>query len=450
MSGTEIRRFSDDQSLLGGRWIVALLQAISLSLATGLALPMVVLSAYVAWRTSDLYRVALIPVLVFGLWNLGALLAERLCTDRLRQLPWAFGASAIRAGAMAAIAYLAYHAESGDTNRVDTFFLALGVFGFASGFASVPIDGLLQKSFESSSRAQLFLGRAFWGLIGALAAGLVIRGVFQGDEPTTQRAFSYLFMAAAGCLASATFFTLLIKEPARRFSTARHGSHSHLVAGLSHYALRRYLLFRLVFAAIAMLDMFIVIYALQHFTFDWDFLGVYVIAFCAAIALALPLARGLAARRGGRAALQSAVFLKLIAPLVLLTIPYLQDSAKVTDRVSDDRFFLWMLTACFAAIGASQAFQSTGNFQYLTEIAPATERSGFFATTNFVLMFATLYSFLGAWILDRWDFQHLFGIAGAVALVAVLLSGVLVDNRVVASRPATVRAGRISMRQSRR
>jgi MFS family permease len=196
-----------------------------------------------------------------------------------------------------------------------------------------------------------------------------------------------------------------------------------------------------------MLDVFIVVYALRELTFDRIFLGVYVIAFCVALALCLPLSRSLSGRRGGRATLQTAIWLKLIAPLIMLTIPYLRDSADVADRVSGDRFYLWMLAACFAALGASLAFVGTGNFQYLSEIAPTTTRAGYFSTANIVLMVASLFPLVGAWILNEWDFQRLFGVTAAVALVAVLLSGILVDNRIVASRPAaTARLSRVSLR----
>lgn len=447
MSGTEIRRFSDDQSLIGGRWIVALLQAISTSLATGLALPIVVLAAYVSLLTNDFYRIALIPVLVFGLWNLGALIAARVCRDRARLLPWAFGASAVRAAAMALIAYVAYHANPGSDDHLRWFFVALGAFGLASGFLSVPLESLLQKSFESSSRAQLFLGRAFWGVIAAVLSGVVVRSVFESGGPITQRAFAYLFIAAAGALASATFFTLLIKEPVRRLSSARHGGNSAPLSALGDRIMQRYLIFRIALAAGAMLDVFIVVYALRELTFDRTFLGIYVIAFCAALAVCLPVSRSLAARRGGRAVLQGAVWLKLIAPILMLTIPYLQDSADIAKHVSGDRFYLWMLAGCFIALGASLAFQATGNFQYLSEIAPATNRAGYFSTANIVLMFASLFPLLGAWILNGWDYQRLFGVTAAVALVAVLLSGILVDNRIVASRPTTsTRLSRVSVR----
>ncbi len=96
-----------------------------------------------------------------------------------------------------------------------------------------------------------------------------------------------------------------------------------------------------------------------------------------------------------------------------------------------------MLVGCFAALGLSLAFQGAGNFQYLSEIAPAVNRAGYFSTTNIVLMFATLFPLAGAWIVQSWDFQRLFAVTAAVALLAVLLSGILVDNRIVASRPAT-------------
>jgi MFS family permease len=95
-----------------------------------------------------------------------------------------------------------------------------------------------------------------------------------------------------------------------------------------------------------------------------------------------------------------------------------------------------MVAACFAALGASLAFLGTGNFQYLSEIAPEVERARYFSTANVVLMLATLFPLVGAWILEGWDFQRLFGVSAAVALLAVFLSGILVDNRIVASRPA--------------
>lgn len=436
MSGTEIRRFTDDKSLFGGRWIVALLQAFSTSLATGLALPVVVIAAYVALTTSSLYRIAIIPLLAFGLWNLGALVAGRVCRERVRLLPWAFAGSVARAAAMAAMAYIAYHANPAGNDRMGAFLIALGVFGFGSGFGSVPVEALLQKSFESSSRAQLFLGRAFWGIIAALLSGVVVRSVFQNDGLATQRAFAYLFMAAAGCLASGAFFTLLIKEPVSRLSSARHGNATAPFRALSDRAMRRYLFFRVALSAVAMLDVFIIVYAMRELTFDRAFLGIYVIAFCTGLAICLPLSRSLTTRRGGRATLQTAVWLKLIAPLLMLTIPYLQESADVAKHVTTDRFYLWMIAACFTALGASLAFQGTGNFQYLSEIAPAVERARYFSTANIALMFATLFPLVGAWILEGWDFQRLFAVSAAAALIAVLLSGILVDNRIVASRPA--------------
>ncbi len=432
---------------MGGRWIVALLQAVSASLATGLTLPVIVLAAYVALLTEDLYRVALVPALAFGLWNLGALVAGRVTRDRVRILPWAFVAGVARATAIAALAYVAYHTNPAEDDRLTACFACLGVYGFASGFTSVPLDALFQKSFESSSRAQLFVGRAFWGVLAAVTSGIVVRSVFQPDGPASQRAFAYLFIAAAGCLASAAFFTLLVKEPVRRLSKARHGSNVPLLSGLGDPTLQRYLLLRIVLAAVGMLDVFIIVYALRELAFDRTFLGVYVIGFCAALAAGLPLARSLGSRRGGRAVLQASTWMKLIAPLLLLTIPYLRDSTDVAERVSNDRFYLWLLAVCFAALGLSLAFQSLGNFQYLNEIAPATNRSGYFATANVVFMFATLFPLLGAWIATRWDFERLFGAAAATALLAVLLSGILVDNRIVASRPmAATRLSRVSPR----
>ncbi len=66
--------------------------------------------------------------------------------------------------------------------------------------------------------------------------------------------------------------------------------------------MRRYLVFRIALAAVAMLDVFIVVYATAG---SWHSTalssGIYVIAFCVALAICLPLSRSLTTRRGGRA-----------------------------------------------------------------------------------------------------------------------------------------------------
>ncbi|MEZ4505954.1 MAG: hypothetical protein R2848_08915 [Thermomicrobiales bacterium] len=73
---------------------------------------------------------ALVPILAFGLWNLGALVAGRVTRERVRLLPWAFGGGAARAAAIGAMAYVAYHTNPTDDNRLTTFLICLGGFGF--------------------------------------------------------------------------------------------------------------------------------------------------------------------------------------------------------------------------------------------------------------------------------------------------------------------------------
>ncbi|MEZ4505956.1 MAG: hypothetical protein R2848_08925 [Thermomicrobiales bacterium] len=118
----------------------------------------------------------------------------------------------------------------------------------------------------------------------------------------------------------------------------------------------------------------------------------------------------------------------------------------MADRISSEEAISGWWPFAMVALGMSLAFQGAGNFQYLSEIAPATNRAGYFATANVVLMFTTP-SPGGCLDPDRMGLRAPFGVTAAVALLAVLLSGILVDNRIVASRPDTAaRLGRVSFR----
>jgi hypothetical protein len=436
LAGTEIRRFSDDRASFLGNWPAALIHAVALSLADAFIFPTVIMAGYITLHSTSLYAVALVPTISVGLWNLGAMTGKYVTFARRRQLPWAFGASAVRAAAMALLAYSAHRDNIADSDRIRSFFVALTVFAFASGFAVAPTRELLQKSTEGSSRHLLFVRRAFWGTLVSIMGGLIIWRVFGPDGPETNRAFAYLFLAAAACLASASFFLLLIKEPVRIVNPPRVREKASPNSILRNRALRRYLVFRMAAAAVAGIDVFLVVYAIRELSMPLKYLGVFSGFACAALFLTLPLFRSLAGARGGKSTLQLAVWAKLVAPMVALMIPYLRESAEFRERVSGEEIYYWLLAVAFAAIGVNIAGQITGNFQYLLEIAPPSSRDGYLATTNRLLAIACVAPLISAFIADRWDFDTLFAVASGIGLLSVLMTGMLVDTRMVAARPA--------------
>lgn len=415
------------------------------SLATALALPLVVIALFSASISDDLYVVAAVPALVYGTWNIGALVAGRVLSRTRTIRYWAFAFGAVRAATTAILAWYAFQFDGSNPPDLWPFFVVLAGFGLSSGATSTGIESLLSKAFESSTRATLFASRALWGVVTAAIAGVVVRSVFADEGVAQFRAFGYLYLAAAGAFASAAFFTLLLKEPARRLPAHRTGATNARATVLRMGAFQRYALFRIVLAAVAMLDVFIVVYAVQELSVERGDVGVFVIAYAAALAVGLAAGRGLSRRRGGRATLQATAWLKLLAPLLLLTIPYLRESADVATRSGNDRLYLWLATACFAAIGASHGLQVHGNFQYLCAIVQPHTRQAAFDLTNIIMAVATLFPFVAAWIVERWMYERLFAVAAACSLFGVLLSGILVDRRVVNARErVTSRSSRAS------
>ena len=440
MAGAEIRRYSSDRRGLALNVFLGIAGSTLGSLAETLILPTIVLAYFVGLTSTSFLVVGLVPALGVALWSLARLPAAILVGPQRRKLPWAIGASLVRAAAtalLAAVCFRAPQAAEPQPQLVRAFFVCFVAYALASGFASVPTGAVLAKAIPQDGQELFFAQRNLWGGVAGLLAGLVVVQLL-GDGPSFPRDYALLFLAATVCQMATAFFVATLREPVR-VSVARPSPLASLVGGLpsllSDSNFRRFLTFRSLLSLSGLADPFFVIFAVSVLAVDERWIGWYVVALVAGRLLSAPLWTAVVARSGERAALQLAALTRLVAPLVALLLPVLRETDVYRERVDDDLSAL-LFGAVFLAIGVSLGGQARAAQTYLSQIAPTSRRPAYLGWTNAALAVVAFAPVVGGAVIARYDFESLFLVATLIGLVAVFASGALTDTHVRTRRSA--------------
>jgi hypothetical protein len=446
MAGADIHRFSADQRGAGINALLATAAGGLAALADTLLLPSLVLTLFAGQLTGSFVAVGLVAAAGAGFWALGRLPAAVLVPARRRKQPWAFAAALVRAAALALLALMTFRADAGQIagdNLLRVLLLCFGVFSLANGFASVPIEALVAKAAPTGGRGAFYRQRALVAGACALIAALVVARVLQAGGPSAPRPFALLFLAAAVCHVAVAVLLASIREPLR-VADPRGVSPATALRSLPRMLgdgdFVRFLLFRVTLAATALVDPFLVLFALSRLGIAPVTVGAYVVAYVLGLLMARPIWAALARRSGERAVLQGSALLRLAPPLLALVLPYLAETTIWRDRAADGRALEILFGAAFWCIGAAAAGQARGTFGYLAEFASARARAGYAAVLNVALTVAAFAPILGGLLVARAGYDGLFIVAAAIALLAVFLSGAL-TNAFVRGRPLSFRPG---------
>lgn len=423
MSGAELRPIHRSPTFLSNR-LSLILSGIVGGFGEGFMLPLVVISAYVLHLTSNLLVIGSVTAIAFGLRAAGTLASTLLLRSARRRKPWVFLTHLIRAAIAGLLAWLAWREGVADNDRLQTFLTAYGVFSFISGFAAESSNTLARTASEPENRSRMFDLRSIPGAGAGVIAGIVVHQVFNEGGQTLARSFASLYVGAAAAFAASAFFVLLVSDqPGRptRNAPMPGGTVAH---SRSMSAFRRFLLARLFLAAATSADVFLIVFAVLDLGMQADFLGYCAIGYTAALGAGLLFWRLRRAAVLSRSVLQIGAVLHIVPPLLVVIIPYLQDSAYYQERVTGNAVTHWMIVAAFATLGLSSASIATGSFAFVTSISPA--MSQWFANAaTMILAPVTLLGIGAGWIAREWGFDTLFAASLVISLLALLACGLL-------------------------
>jgi hypothetical protein len=438
--GAEVRRYSSDRRGLTLNVFLGIAGGAFGSLAETLILPTLVLAFFVAPLTGSYATVGLVPAIGIGLWLLARFPALILVSPQRRKLPWAIGASLIKAAALALLAIVCFRADAGSTEPLlRSFLICYVAYCVASGFASVPIAAVIGKAIPHEARSLFFQQRILWGGVSGVIAGLVVVQLLGPSAPSFPQNFGVLFLAATVTQLASTFFIATIREPLR-VAEPRALLPGQTLRGipeaLADPNYRRFLFFRILLSSSALVDPFLIIFAASTLGVSGGTVGWYVIAFVVGRIVSLPFWVALANRYGERSCLQVAALIRIIPPLIALILPFLVSSPQFNRWFSNPSTVPVVFGLAYVALGVTLAGQARANFGYLAEAAPERSRASYAAITNTVLAVVAFSPILGGMLIERRGYDALLLTSTGLGLLAVFASGALTDTHVRTRRTA--------------
>lgn len=441
MAGADIRRFSADQR---GATVNAMLVASTGALASlgdTILLPSIVLAFFVGQLTTSYVAVGMVAAIATGLWAIARIPAQVLLGSQRRKLPWALGASIVRAVALAllALATLGYApgSISGPSPALlRTFFFCFAIFAIMNGVASVPMEGLVIKTIPTSSRISVFRQRMIAVLVASVVGALIANSLLGPSGPALPRQFALLFLVAAVCYAAIAVFIIGMNEPQRvaeRQEASPLAAFHHFSSCLSDGSFTRFALFRILLSVTAIVDPFLVIFGLTRLGVRPSAVGAYVVAFVLGVVISIPFWAFMSRHFGHRLVLQGAALLRLLPPLIALVMPQLVSTWFWQSRFSAMYLGEVVFGAVFVCLGASIAGQAQSTHAYLAEISPPRLRTAYTGMLNTILAVVAFVPILGGIIIERRGYETLFISMIAIGIAAVFLSGFMPNTFVRAS-----------------
>lgn len=438
MAGADIRRFSFDRQGTSLNAPIAVIAAALFAFADAFLVPAIVLPVVVSRLTDNLTTVGLAVSLAGGLWFLPQVLSAGVIQDRRRIKPVVLLGGACRAGALGLFAYVGFRDDDfNDVQLLRWLIFALVVSSIASSFTIAPLNLLTVRTTHGDQRSGVFAIRAILATMLAIAAGIVIARVFAEDGPGFPRSLTLIVLAAAACTAAATFLIGLVREP-RRIPAVRTPTLPEGISGslksLGDRAVRRFLLFRTLIAVTAGFDALLILYGIERLDIPASYIGYYVAVFAAARLIAEPIWSFVARTAGHRPLLQTASALRLVVPGIALAVPSIIATDQWKENISRDNASFLLFGLTFVALGIASSGITRGSFGYLNEIVAPQRRFYAASLVNFVLMIAAFLPIAIFAVAKDRGLEDVITAGAIVGVLALLLSGALIDASTTISR----------------
>lgn len=403
--------------------------------------PIVLLAAVAFLLNGSNYQIAAFTVIVFASWTLSAVVLTTLQGTIARPYPIMIVASAIRLLAVALLAVTAFrspHWDSEDVIRTLLVgFLLYQVSSAVLGHVSVTS---LAGAPPTEKRSIVFRQRAVIGSIIAVISGAVVWSVNRSVDDI-RAAIGVLFLLAAISTAASTWFLFAIPAGKRhgRTGDSTTAEHSGFFRPFRSEAYRRFLLFRILLGLSAAADPFIIIFGIRSVGLDLGEVGLALVAFAIGHLGGLMIWPRWVVRQSPRAAFPIAALLRVLALIVAIGIPAIVTSTLYTDRFTSPDVAIRLFLVQYALIGLSVTAHATANQRYLMDISAPVPLHQTVLTTNAVHGILAFAPFAAAYLIDRTSLDQMLWIAAALAFVALLVSGFLVESRVSINRRTGIR-----------
>ena len=387
--------------------------------------PVTVLPALVSRLTDSEVLIGCISTIGMSGWFLPQLLAANYLQARPHKRPLYIFAATIRTiGLFSAIPLLYFLAPARPTAALVAFFMAYSCFSLAGGLSGPAFLDIVAKTVPARKLGAFFGHRQFWGGLGAIGSGALVRAVLASDAFAFPKDYTLLLAGALVIFVPGWILFSVIHEPAGKVADEPKPLLAFLRSAPAtvrrHREFRLLLASRLLSGAVGISLPFYIIYARRILGVPESTVGTYISIQMAGSVVLVPLWAYLNDRRGPRQLLLAVVALYCAASAIALIASLFPQS------LTFGRFALMAVFFPLAAIGAGSFM---GYTNYLFAIAPEQERTLYIGIQNTLFAVTSFLPLLGGLIVAMASFSVLFAVAAAFSVAALLATLKLPKSR---------------------
>jgi len=378
--------------------------------------PATVLPSFVSRLTDSAVAVGLISAIGLGGWYLPQLFAASYAQPRPYKRPLYILATLLRAiGWAIAIPLVYLFGGSQPALALLAFFLGYSLFTFAGGLGGIAFLDMIAKTVAPNRLGSFFGNRLFWGALGGIGAGFLVRTILASDKFSFPANYCLLMGLGLASFVPGWIAFLLVKEPPGRPGKAQ--SLLDFVRSTPgvirrHRDYRLLVVSRLLLGATGIALPFYILYCRRVLQMPEAVVGTYLSIQMAGNVFAIPLWAYLNDRKGPRSLL-------IVVAAVSLAIPTIAFLAALFPHAPE--FGRLAFAAVFFGLAAAAAGGFMASTNYLLAIAPEEQRPLYIGVLNTLFAITTFLPMLGGLIVKFGSFLILFalaamlGLAGAVA-----------------------------------
>jgi hypothetical protein len=373
--------------------------------------PATVLPAFVSRLTDSVIAVGLISTIGNGGWYLPQLFAARYVQPRRFKRPLYVLSAFLRAsGWFIAIPVVYLFGGSRAAFALAGFFLGYSLFSFGGGLGGVAFLDIVAKTVSPSRLGSFFGNRQFWGAVGGIGVGYLVRTILADERIPFPTNYCLLMCLALANFLPGWFAYTLVEEPpgqpgeAQSFLTFRRSAPA---AMQRQRDLRLLVLSRVLLGATGIALPFYITYCREALHVPESLVGTYLSVQMAGSVFAVPIWARLNDHKGPRALLAVIACLSLATPCLALLASLLPLPPE-WDRLA--------FGLVFFGLGATGTGSFMGFTNYLFAIAPEPQRALYIGILNTLFSVTTLLPVLGGLVVRFASFQVLFGIAALLGL----------------------------------
>ncbi len=386
--------------------------------------PITVLPTFVARLTDSEVAIGLISALGISGWLMPQLFAASYLRSRPYKRPLYVQAAFLRGFSLLLTIPLVWLlARDRPAVALLVFLLGYALYSFAGGASGPAFLDIVAKTIPPNRIGAFFGHRQFWGGLGAIGCGFLIRLILSAEALAFPAGYCLLFALALISSAPAWVLFASIHEPPGKVEPAQpllRFLRSTPAIVRSHRDFRLLLISRILAGSAGIALPFYIIYCRKVLAVPEADVGTYLSIQMAGTVALIPLWAYLNDRRGPRSLLIATTALGLAVPSLALLATFFAASPAVA-RVLFGAVFLPL-----AAIGGGGLIGSTN---YLFAIAPEERRAVYIGIQNTMFATTAFLPLLGGLLVALTSFRVLFLLAAALGLVGLIATIVLPNRR---------------------